>query len=132
MYASSFIFARPRRPVSSLVASSLLTHYSLFCYLRVHWTCACDRMPLFTSQSSSSGPSKTETSTDTTSTADAHATDPKALEQILSLSGHVGHLTPAETQALERFRTLITDAKLYTPASESNSSRPSHSEATLW
>ncbi|KAF8322655.1 CRAL/TRIO domain-containing protein [Clavulina sp. PMI_390] len=47
----------------------------------------------------------------------------------LGLNGYPGHLTPSELSALEKFRGLITDAKLYTPSS--GTSRASHSETTL-
>lgn len=71
----------------------------------------------------------------TSSEAKARAIDAKALEQLKSLSGHPGKLTSSEAEALERFRTLVTDAGLYTPASTGDAGverRASHSEATLW
>lgn len=85
-------------------------------------------------KSSAAGSSSTDTAADSakTTAAAANATDANALEQIRSLNGHPGCLTESETEALERFRTLLVDAKLYTPASASASCRPSHSEATLW
>ena len=44
--------------------------------------------------------------------------------------GHLGHLTPAQEQALATFKANLTQANLYTPPS-SNSAKPSHDEPTL-
>ena len=55
--------------------------------------------------------------------------DSAALEQIQTLSGHPGHLTPKEKEALEQFRANLTEAKLYTPSHPG--AKASHTDATL-
>lgn len=51
------------------------------------------------------------------------------MDKITSLNGHPGMLTKQQESALETFRGLVTDAKLYTPAS--GETKASHTDATL-
>ena len=61
----------------------------------------------------------------------AHSMNQADIDKITSLNGHPGMLTKQQEAALETFRGLVTDAKLYTPASGDGESKPSHTDATL-
>ena len=57
------------------------------------------------------------------------APPPDAASADLWLRGHIGHLTPTETQAFADFKALAADKKLYTPATLTT--KATHADATL-
>jgi hypothetical protein len=47
------------------------------------------------------------------------------------LSGHLGHLSESQQQALATFKDNLFKVKLYTPASDTEGKKASHDEPTL-
>ena len=56
-----------------------------------------------------------------------------AVERTRTVTGHLGHLTPAEETALAEFKKLSADQRLYTPPGPGPDStqKASHDDGTL-